>query len=145
MKFEREKMNIKLKLLTLLFIIASISVQSQVITKSVTEDNQKTWTFDCSQQGWGTRAHGQSITAKHVLSFPSLNSGHIEMMTPEALDQGWMFGPADAINTDTYKYCHFSLTVDNADELPENGVDALFVFADNADQNLATSAFKMYK
>ena len=99
-------MNNKLKLLVLLFIIASISVQSQVKTKSVTEGSHKTWTFDYSQQGWGVREHNMSMTASHVLSSSSINSGHIEMTTPAELTQGWMFGPADAINTDLYKYCN---------------------------------------
>jgi hypothetical protein len=139
--------------LLLLISTASLTSSASVLshTKKVSpksvaeEDNQKTWTFDCSQQGWGVREHNMSMTASHVLSSSSLNSGHIEMTTPAELTQGWMFGPADAINTDKYKYCHFSLTVDNADQLPENGLDALFVFADNADQNLATKSFKIFK
>jgi hypothetical protein len=110
-----------------------------------TDRNEIIWTLDCDQQEWGVREHGQAMTATHEYTSTSVNSGHIKMTTPAGLTQGWMFGPSEAVDANVYKYLHFSLTLDNADELPEEGLNALFVMSDAADQNLASQGFKIFK
>ena len=127
-------MKTRLKLFTLFMVLLSVSML-----------NAQTWTFDCDQEGWGERAHPQSITATHQLTSSSVNSGHIEMTTFAGLTHGWMFGPTEAIDADVYRYLHLSLTVEDANELPDEGLDANIIIGDAADQNLSGLGFKIFK
>ncbi|MFT6324047.1 MAG: hypothetical protein ACJAWO_001605 [Halieaceae bacterium] len=116
------------------------------VESDTSEKNEIIWTFDCDQQGWGEKEHGQAITATHEYTSTSVNSGHIKMTTPAGLTHGgWMFAPNDAIDADVYRYLHLSLTVEDADELPEDGLDANIIIGDAADQNLSGLGFKIFK
>jgi|GEM_PF-5722391 len=89
----------------------------------------KAWTFDCSSQGWGDYSHNNSFNITHLLANEYLNSGHLELKTPTGLTAGWIFGPTkDTIDADKYKYLHFSMSLENAGNIPANGIGALFVW-----------------
>ncbi|MEE9463655.1 MAG: hypothetical protein V3V53_17595 [Bacteroidales bacterium] len=127
---------------------SGVSEKTQSKTTSASEDSHRTWTFDCGSQGWGEFNHGLSFKMLHQLDNEYLSSGHIELHNKAGNNASWLFGPSsEDINTDLYDYLHFSLSLENAGTLPEEGIEALFVWdisTDGAMNDLRTQTFKIY-
>lgn len=106
------------------------------------------WTFDCGSQGWGDFSHPDSFNTTYKLGNKKINSGHLEMRTKTGKVSGWLFGPlSEAINTDNYKYLHFSLSIENAGTIPAGGINALLVWDTSNDgiiNDLKSKVFKIY-
>jgi len=107
-------------------------VSEKVVTISGTVSNStftKAWTFDCNSQIWGDYSHTNAFNTTHLLANEYVNSGHLELRTQTGQTAGWIFGPTkEVIDADKYKYLHFSMSLENAGNIPANGIGALFVW-----------------
>jgi hypothetical protein len=106
----------------------------------------KAWTFDCNSQGWGEYNHTNSFSTLHLLADEFVSSGHLELKHKTGATSSWLFGPTkDTINADKYKYLHFSLSLQNAGNIPESGVGALFVWDVSGNMSVLKSKSFMLK
>jgi len=108
---------------------SAIKSEKTVTITSISSTYTKAWTFDCNSQGWGEFNHTSSFSSLHLLEDEKVNSGHLEFINKQGATSSWLFGPTkDTIDADKYKYLHFSLSLENGGNIPENGIGALFVW-----------------
>ena len=135
-------------LTSLAFFYSDVQKKSQSKTTTTSGENILTWTFDCNSQGWGDFDHSVSFICLHQLENETINSGHLEFWNKPDNKTGWLFGPYwENINADNYDYLHFSLSLENAGSLPEEWIQALFVWditTDGAMNDLRTQIFNVY-
>ena len=105
------------------------------------------WSFDCDSSGWGEVDNVNSFKITYEFQNASINSSHLKLVHDFNDNFSWLFGPTNEnIDADTYKYVHFSLSVENAN-IPVNGINALFVWDTSADgqiNDIRSKSFKIY-
>ena len=91
-----------------------------------------TWTFDSDNENWGVFNHPRAIEMTHEVSSELVESGHLKLTIPSGKKDGWLFAPQTEINADKYKYLHFSMTLEGADNLSNRGIIGLLTFGSEA-------------
>jgi hypothetical protein len=110
-------------------------------------NGQPVWTFDCDQQGWGTRSHHNSFIVNYLPYDSGYPSGRIAFRHTESRFENWLFAPVkNRIDAGIYKHLFFSLDLTDAGAIPSGGINALFVWiSDTIAGTLRTKTFKIYK
>lgn len=108
---------------------------------------QPVWTFDCEQQGWGTRSHTNNFSVTYLPYDSAFPSGRIAFRHTESRYENWLFAPVkNRIDAGSYKHLFFSLDIADAGAIPSGGINALFVWiSDTIAGTLRTKTFKIYK
>ena len=106
---------------------------------------QPVWTFDCSEQGWGTRSHVNNFDVTYLAPGQGNPSGRIAFRHTGSNYENWLFAPVkNRINADLYKHVYFSLELNDAGTIPVAGINALFVWiSDSVAGTLRTKTFRI--